>query len=129
VARVAHGVIPLAALVSFELAMRVVVPEAEHQVVTAPAAEPELAVAEHVAEVRAERKRVSLSELVPVAEHVAAELVIRGPELTWKELQKGIRAAGYGCGDASYSQGAMYGNVADRAKQLLTLVPTAYVAV
>src|SRR5690606_32992846 len=75
VARVAHGVVPLAALVSFELAMRVVVREHEHQAVTEPAEPVETvetvpAVPEPAAEVRAERKRVSLSELVPVAEHV-----------------------------------------------------------
>jgi hypothetical protein len=117
VSQAAHGVVPLAALVSFELAMRVAVRDIDEgqadEAVAEPAAveaEPE-AVPQVLPAVRVARKRVSLNELVPVAEQVAAELVGAGKPLTWQALRDGVRAAGYACGD-------------ERARTLATLLRT-----
>jgi hypothetical protein len=109
VARVAHGVVPLAALVAFELAMRVAVQDVdEHQGdEVAPVVEDEPA----AVPVRVERKRVSMAELVPMAEVVAAELVGKGRPLTATALRDGVRAAGYSCGD-------------ERAKALVAMLRT-----
>jgi hypothetical protein len=114
VARVAHGVVPVAALVAFELAMRVVVQDvdegqADEQGAAMVEVEPEAV--QQVLPVRVARKRVSLSELVPVAEQVAAELVGAGRALTWQSLRDGVRDAGYACGD-------------ERARTLVTLLRT-----
>lgn len=115
VSRVAHGVVPLAALVAFELAMQVAVRDDVEDQADEPVAEPVVVEAEPVQQVlpagRPQRKRVSLDELVPVAETVAAELVGAGRALTWQALRDGIRGAGYACGD-------------ERARTLVTYLRT-----
>jgi hypothetical protein len=111
VARVAHGVVPLAALVSFELAMRVARP--------VPVQEPVAVKEPLTTKPKAKAVRtppVPIEDLLPVAEHVAAELVIKGRQLTPTAMREGLRAAGYSVGHG-------------RAVKLLDLVRPAGVVV